>query len=423
MKGEKVDMNSIKNSVMEEMKGVQQRATKFGAEAKAIATEKGKAFASEIGSAGKRSGNIFGRIISMFVKIIVYFVLGCVGFALIAALFSLAFVSIGVFPLKDFLLTSGWQNAFAWGTLIFFIAVPIIGIIVWLIRKITKTKTGGVMMRSTFTGLWVLGWVRQNIFRFKPFNWIDEDTVLIPNMTINIFKSTNDSFKVTMLKIANGQTLDLAKLNASKIRFNVAQQDTVLMIDKGIQINKDDKFRNQQIVLNIYVPVGKQIRIDNSVSRWGGLHFDGISINDGNWEFESEDGMRGWNTGVDYIMKADGLYNLFGERADNRDDNNNNNRGRKRTRVVKDGVVIQDSYEDEDGNNVDYRYDNKPGAKTAIDSLKEKQQLEIKHKADSIKESIERSKKELEKIDKKADAPTAMNTTILQGYNPMLLLN
>ncbi len=33
MKGEKVDMNSIKNSVMEEMKGVQQRAEKFGKEA------------------------------------------------------------------------------------------------------------------------------------------------------------------------------------------------------------------------------------------------------------------------------------------------------------------------------------------------------------------------------------------------------
>ena len=30
MKGEKVDMNSIKNSVVEEMKGVQQRAEKFG---------------------------------------------------------------------------------------------------------------------------------------------------------------------------------------------------------------------------------------------------------------------------------------------------------------------------------------------------------------------------------------------------------
>ena len=42
MKGEKVDMNSIKNTVMEEMKGVQQRAEKFSKEAGAMAQEKVK---------------------------------------------------------------------------------------------------------------------------------------------------------------------------------------------------------------------------------------------------------------------------------------------------------------------------------------------------------------------------------------------
>jgi phage shock protein PspC (stress-responsive transcriptional regulator) len=41
MKGEKVDMNSIKNSVVEEMKEVQKRAEKFGQEAKVFAEEKG----------------------------------------------------------------------------------------------------------------------------------------------------------------------------------------------------------------------------------------------------------------------------------------------------------------------------------------------------------------------------------------------
>src|SRR6202000_2304315 len=41
MKGEKVDINSIKNTVVEEMKGVKQRAEKFRDEAKTFATEKG----------------------------------------------------------------------------------------------------------------------------------------------------------------------------------------------------------------------------------------------------------------------------------------------------------------------------------------------------------------------------------------------
>ncbi|MCP9752871.1 PspC domain-containing protein [Ferruginibacter sp. HRS2-29] len=473
MKGEKVDMNSIKNSVVEEMKGVQQRAAKLGHEARIAATEKGKAFASEVSSVGRRSGKSLGDVISLLVKIFVYFILGCVGFALVAALFALAIFAIGIFPLKDFLLTSGWQNAFAWGTLIFFIAVPIIGLITWLIRKIARIKTGSVMMRSTFSGLWVIGLIsfilllssvvrdfkrentlnaqeialsnpgvkkleltsrtaddeyrRTSVFRFRPFeDGLDDDTAIVRNITVNIFKSSNDSFRVTMLKIANGRTKYFADTAASLIRFNVTQQDTLLVMDKGIRINKDDKFRNQQIVLNVYVPVGKQIRIDNSVSRWGGVHFDGLAINDHNWDYENENAMKGWNTDEDYIMKADGLYTLFGERADSRDDNRYNHK-KKRTTVTVNGVTIQDTVEDAEDENDNYRYDDKgqqqPAVKTTLDSLKDKLKLEEKRKADSLKESLEKTKKELEKISKKTEGSTAMNTPILQGYNPMMLLN
>jgi phage shock protein PspC (stress-responsive transcriptional regulator) len=48
MKGEKVDMNSIKESVVEEMRGVQQRAQKFGKEAVDMASEKGKVFGGQL---------------------------------------------------------------------------------------------------------------------------------------------------------------------------------------------------------------------------------------------------------------------------------------------------------------------------------------------------------------------------------------
>jgi phage shock protein PspC (stress-responsive transcriptional regulator) len=472
MKGEKVDMNSIKNSVMEEMKGVQQRAAKLGHEARVAATEKGKAFASEVTSVGKRSGKSLGDVISLLVKIFVYFILGCVGFALVAALFALAIFAIGIFPLKDFLLTSGWQNAFAWGTLIFFIAVPIIGLITWLIRKIARIKTGSMMMRSTFSGLWVIGLIsfillltsvardfkrentlnaqevrlsnpginkleltsrtaddeyrRTSVFRFRPFeDGLDDDTAIVRNITVNIFKSNTDSFRVTMLKIANGRTKYFADTAASLIRFNVNQKDTLLIMDKGIRINKDDKFRNQQIVLNIYVPVGKQIRIDNSVARWGGVHFDGLSINDHNWDFENENAMKGWNTNEDYIMKADGLYTLFGERADNRDDDRRN-RKKTRTTTTINGVVVDDHYEETGDENDNYRYDAKDKPvqmKTEADTLKEKLKLDEKRKTDSLKENAEKTKKELEKVSKKTEGSTAMNTPILQGYNPMMLLN
>ncbi|MBK7433006.1 MAG: PspC domain-containing protein [Chitinophagaceae bacterium] len=175
MKGEKVDIDSIKNSVMEEMKGVQQRVQKFGKEASTVVGEKSKAFTAEAGNVAKRSSRSFGDIIVFLLKIFAYFVVGCVVFALVMALFGLGIAAIGLFPLKDFLISDGWQNAYAWGTLLFFIAVPIIGIITWIIRKIAKSKSNSKIIGMSFGSLWVLGWVSfillvSSIFRDFKFN-------------------------------------------------------------------------------------------------------------------------------------------------------------------------------------------------------------------------------------------------------------
>ena len=48
MKGEKVDLNSIKNSVVEEMKGVKERVSKLGTEAGNIAKERGGEIGKEM---------------------------------------------------------------------------------------------------------------------------------------------------------------------------------------------------------------------------------------------------------------------------------------------------------------------------------------------------------------------------------------
>ena len=74
MKGEKVDLNSIKNSVMEEMKGVQSRAEKFGKEAE----EKGKVIGAELGTIAKRNSRSLGDIIVLLLKAFAYFVIGVV---------------------------------------------------------------------------------------------------------------------------------------------------------------------------------------------------------------------------------------------------------------------------------------------------------------------------------------------------------
>ena len=469
MKGEKVDMNTIKNSVMEEMKGMQQRAQKFGAEAKNFAAEKSAVVGAEMVPLARRSTRGIGDVIILLFKVFAYFIIGCIALGIVAALFGFGIAAIGLFPIKDFVLNDGWQNAFAWGTLIFFIAVPIIGIITWIIRRLAKIKTNRKMMRISFLAMWFLGLIcfiglitsvlkdfrssssineeeialvnpgiqklevttlspdkkfyRNRWFRMEPFSAIDDDTAYVRNVRIQIVKSNTDSFRVTMLRMANGRNRRAADTMLSTIKFNVAQADSLLVIDKGVQVNKTDKFRNQRVIITIFVPVGKQIRIADNVGWGNDIHFSGPWNND-NWDLEMDNVEQGWDRDVDYIMKEDGLYTLDGIPADEWKKENDNKRndgidirdGDTRVRIDENGIRVTDSSEE------NYRYENQRHQK-AIDSIKTKLQTEQEKRRDSLQKVKEKAEEELKKLTVKNEA-TAEDETAeydVRLHNPVMM--
>ncbi|HMI78615.1 MAG TPA: PspC domain-containing protein [Ferruginibacter sp.] len=427
MKGEKVDMNSIKASVMEEMKGVGKKASNFGKEAAGTINEKARSMAGDVQNFSKRSRGGLGNVIAMIAKIFAYFIIGCVCFAFVMALIGLGIFSIGIFPLKDYVLRGSWQNFYAWGTLFLFIAVPIIAIITWLIRKIARMKNNSKILRLTFGSLWTIGWFcmimllvtvtrdfkasssldeqtvslvnpqgnklvvsstlpftkkyyGRNWIRFEPFeNLVDEDTAFVRNVFVEIAKSPNDSFQVTMKKTSRGYSRADANNLASLIRFNIEQKDSILLLDKGIAINKVDKFRNQMVIITVYVPVGKQIRINKGIG-WP------VHIGTGNWDnnwnddyyYDSEEDIR-WQADVDYVMKADGLYTLDNRKADGWND-----RYSKKTRNRNSGENYR--YDE---------YDKKADSLRNIEEIKKQKKIDsierAKEKLDSIKEKIENS--------------------------------
>ncbi len=453
MKGEKVDMNSIKNSVVGEMKGVGKKAEKFGKEASAVINERAGAVAGDVKNFTRRNRGGLGNVIAMIVKIFAYFIIGCVAFALVMGLFALAVVSVGFFPLKDFVIHNDYQNLFAWGTLILFIAVPIIGIITWIIRKIARAKSHGNILGFSFGALWVLGWVcfillissisrdfnyksknvieqeitlanpsvpkleitskspldkynRSRFLRFEPFEGIQEDTAFVNNVDVRIVKSTNDSFRVTIIRMASGRSRTIAENNASQILYSGVQKDSVLLLDKGIAINKTDKFRNQRVVLTIYVPVGKRIKVDKSMSWFNNVHFG--SDNYGDWDYDSDDAAQDWRTGVEYIMKEDGrLYHLNGTPA---------TRSRStRVNINSNGVeVITD---DNNDNNDNYRY-NSGEPMNKIDSLQMKEEKEKQRVKDSLEKAKQKIEQQLEKIGGNTE-PVPLSSQ-LPVYNPMV---
>ena len=474
MKGEKVDLNSIKNSVVEEMKGVGQRVEKFGTEARAFAEEKSKTVGADVNRAVRRGGTSLGDIIVLIAKGFAYFIIGCVSFAAVVGLFAFAIFSIGIFPLKDFVLTDGLQNSLAWGTLLFFIAVPVIGLVTWIIRRFAKMKSNSKFLRFTFISLWVIGWAcfisliaivgkdfskindareeeivlsnpginklelttnspdhkifRNNFFRAEAFENVDEDTAFVNNIDVHIVKATNDSFRVTLIKEVNGRYRQWADTLANKMKFNVVQKDSLLILDKGIEINKTDKFRNQHVILTVFVPVGKQIRIDKNVKLGHNVHIEGPwNNNDFNIEV-NENRENGWDEDVDYIMKADGLYTLSGKPADEYKWKQNHkgtkvsvgpngieiNDNGDEIKIGSDGVKINDATET-------YRYDNTKRI-NQLDSAKQKvinEQQQLKDSLEKVKENIEKQIKKIGKVEDHLSTEEAMSRCRVQLYSPL----
>ena len=463
MKGEKVDLNSIKNSVLKEMKDVGvrvgkmgqdvgERVGKMGMEAGNLAKEKSADFEKEIHTATYRSSGVLGNIITTIFKIFMYFILGCIALGIIIALFSIAIVAIGLFPLKNFVLTDGWQTVFAWGTLIFFIAVPVIGIITFIIRRFARIKTTNKLIRYSFIGLWVLGIVcfvslitsvgrdfksisslyeqqihlsnpsvkslevvpfqdlnyrRIGWFNLEPFGTFGstEDTAFIGNVKIKIVKSPTDSFQLSIIKMSNGRTRKSADTLVSLINFNVQQNDSLLMLDRAITVNTTDKFRNQYVEVTIAVPVGHYIKIDKSFGYGNQVRYR-VFTQDLDWYYNDDNANDyDYHYDVEYIMKQDGLYTLNGERSDGRDDDDWNNNSTDDNSQATPGI---------NDNSSGYRYDknNKIDSlkstqekqiqkmQKAVDSLKAAQKKEVNHLKDSLNKAKEEINQKIEKLNK-----------------------
>ncbi|MEN9964633.1 MAG: hypothetical protein RL582_1728 [Bacteroidota bacterium] len=342
MRGEKVDMNSIQHVIKEEMKGVKERAEKFSKSAE----QQVKAIGAESSSALSRFINAIVRIIIVMIKAISYTILTIIGLAMVLFLLGLSFSSVVIFPFKDFMLNGEWQNYFALGTILFFIILPILAIVVSLIRKIAGIKTKNKWLNISFISLWIVGWIslfglfstlgkdfssvshrdnneriipiqqptngkliiklkknpifddeENNIIGFFEAMELFKDSITINNVRVKIVRSLSDSFEVRTVYSAHGSTRFAADTTASTIQFNINQQDSLLFIDRATSISKNQKFRNQQVVVLIGVPEGKTIDMQDcgSVSNY----------NNNVWEFDN------WQMESDarklFIMTNDGL--------------------------------------------------------------------------------------------------------------------
>ncbi|MEO6357067.1 MAG: hypothetical protein ABIU77_13425, partial [Ferruginibacter sp.] len=257
---------------------------------------------------------------------------------------------------------------------------------------------------------------RNNWLKFEPFQNLDDDTVFVENVSIKIIKSTNDSFRVTMIKMANGENRRAADTLARLIQFNVAQNDSMLLLDKGIPITKDDKFRNQRVIITVYVPVGKQIRIDRNVGWNNNIHFSG-PWNDHYNELDIDDEERGWQTDVNYVMRANGLYTLTGKPADEWKNGDRNKRDED-----NDDRDDDDTSKNTINGGGTYRYNSIQkidSLKTDLQKVQQQYKDSLLKEQNEIKKKQEENKKKLEKLNVTISDAEPAGDTLLQSYSPV----
>lgn len=465
MRGEKVDFNSIKETIQNDMKGFAKRAEKWGEEvgekgkqlgeninqkaqewsvsahdkmkeASDNLNTKGTSYAHQANKIAIKAGSGLGDVILVIFKIFAYFIVGCILFGVVCGLFGIGVMLTGFLPLKDYFIRDGWQNIYAWGTLLLFVWVPIIAVITFIIRRLTKSRANSNAVRWGFAGLWTLGWVfltlflssmfrdfdkknnafeenvaianpsvnklevktvngtayyNRGFFDLEPFANVSEDSAFLRNVIIRITKSSNDSFQVKMVRMSRGRTVDQANNLAEKIRLDINQRDSFLLMNKGININTADKFRNQHVILTIAVPVGKKILIHENAA-WGKYRHGRVSFgwdnDDWDWEnYSTDETSYDYNNDVEYIMTAtDGL---------------------KRTQPKKKSNNFRNDSEDDNSSTQDKIEDYKRTREEAQRAL------------DEEKKAMEQKQRELEERQKELDKPLdSKDTTPRYKYKP-----
>jgi phage shock protein PspC (stress-responsive transcriptional regulator) len=393
MRGEKVDVNRIRQNVQEGMGDFKNRMQSWGEEVKSSAQKmssraqefaktQGADFASDMQQVSRPAAQGCFHAIGVIIKAFFIFVAGCITLALFAALMAILFGGVAWWPINNFLWTSSLQKSLAWGTLLFFIGVPIIGFTTWLVRRLVRVRSRSRYLGWIFGGLWAFGWVcaisfavsiakdvrewesiSSDVAVTQPlggklivrvnepeirysggFGWmrhdntgwdISEDTLKYNNVKLRVNKSQDSSYHIIMHKSSFGSSIKDAQTRAERIMFNASTQDSILNMGSGLSIYRNSKFRGQGVIMEIQIPVGKKIRFDESlVHAYNAWVVRRSSRSDRYWD--KRDGYQmdwdyddyfDWDADVDYVMGTNGT--LINPNKVNKDDKENEKPSRK----------------------------------------------------------------------------------------------
>ena len=309
MRGEPVTVSNIEKNVREELDSLKARL-KDGPKA---TTAIGKIFET-IGDVFKFIFMVIGKVIAAFFA----FIALIIGLVLLASLFGLAgapFVHLPGFLHHMFNSTSQFNWVYFGGVLL--IAIPalliayggirflfnikrrsrVVGysaLIIWLIALLIVVISGISVFRefSEHDSFRKEVSLQQPASKFllletdeaknsesdynyggKYYRNFDNDLYLEANgeklvsrsVKLDIVKSPTDSFDLVEIFYAQGSSRKAAIDNASSISYSFTQTDSTIRFNRFFTMDKDDKWRAQDMQLLLRMPVGARVRFDESL--------------------------------------------------------------------------------------------------------------------------------------------------------------
>jgi phage shock protein PspC (stress-responsive transcriptional regulator) len=316
MMGEEDYIKSIRETVSDNVASAKNKAENKTENQTEQAPKVTLSEAAEAQSSG-RSGCVNALI--LLIKIVFFAAAGFFVLILAAVAVGLLFAGFELMPLKLLFIDPGYETILLWISLILVVAIPVVAIVTWIVRRIMKAKfrpligvfalilwilgivmAGALAMRvgekfnvtgfnervielSPFNGdkLYVemmkypndyntfkIGWgIDDKIFRL-PYYTENEDSLLFSNISLKVIESRDSLFHLHMVAACSGESMKLAKAKLTDFSYPFVQQDSLLLLPEFFSVPIEQGYRNQRLSIEIAMPTGKTVEIDKSFNAY-----------------------------------------------------------------------------------------------------------------------------------------------------------
>jgi len=312
MTGEPVNISNIEKKVREEFDNVSEKFKNVNYD------KMGNQVKTGADRVVENVGNVFMSIFKVFAKILgIILILSGVSmlFFLLVGIFTLGTTAFVEFPWSDYIDAGNYTDYPVWtfGLLMLFaIGIPFFYLMVLGFKLlIPDMKSLGNVFNYTFLALWIISIaliisisikqatqfafegkiVKKELLQLNPadtlqikfkynenfandihdydnYRLVQDSTntemIFSSDVRIRIVKTDEKQAYIQIIKEADGESLSAAKQSAGKIQYSYKLQGNQLILDNHLLTEAKNKFRNQEVEINLYLPEGTLFKADEA---------------------------------------------------------------------------------------------------------------------------------------------------------------